>query len=90
MYTAPLGDIMRHHEVSLHHYDNDTQTYCAFKTSDAGDFDETKLKLEARLFAVLYFSVRSSRSSALRFGRILHECQNYSRGSGRFGKKREK
>ena len=30
-----------------------------------------------RLFTVLYFSVRSSRSSALRFG-LLHECRNYS------------
>ena len=44
-----------------------------------------------RLFTVLYFSVRSSRSSnfALRAA-ILHECQNHFRGRGRFGRKREK
>ena len=35
-----------------------------------------------RLFTVLYFSVRSSRSSALRRAAILHECQNYLAGVG--------
>ena len=36
-----------------------------------------------RLFTVLYFSVRSSRSRALRYGLpILHECQNYLGGRG--------
>ena len=34
-----------------------------------------------RLFTVVYFSVRSSRSRALRYGLpILHECQNYLGG----------
>ena len=47
MYTAPLGDIMSNHDVSFHQYADDTQKYCAFKNSDAGDLDETKLKLEA-------------------------------------------
>ena len=37
-----------------------------------------KERAECRLFTVLYFSVRSSRSRALRYGLpILHECQNY-------------
>ena len=37
-----------------------------------------KFHFAVRLFAVLYFSVRSSRSRALRYGLpILHECQNY-------------
>ena len=36
------------------------------------------LNRDSRLFTVLYFSVRSSRSRALRYGLpILHECQNY-------------
>ena len=36
-----------------------------------------------RMFTVLYFSVRSSRSGALRYGLpILHECQNYLGGGG--------
>ena len=36
-----------------------------------------------RLFTVLYFSVRSSRSSAFRYGlAILRECQNYLGGGG--------
>ena len=40
-----------------------------------------------RLFTVLYFSVRSSRSSALRLIRaaILHECQNYLGDGGGLG-----
>ena len=39
-----------------------------------------------RLFKVLYFSVRSSRSRALRYGLpILHECQNYLEGGGGLG-----
>ena len=40
---------MRRHKVSYpyHQYADDTQTYYAFKTSDAGDLDETKLKMEA-------------------------------------------
>ena len=36
------------------------------------------LNRDSRLLTVLYFSVRSSRSRALRYGLpILHECQNY-------------
>ena len=39
-----------------------------------------------RLFTVVYFSVRSSRSRALRYGLpILHECQNYLGGGGGLG-----
>ena len=42
--------------------------------------------LSSRLFTVLYFSVRSSRSRALRYGLpILHECQNYLGGGGGLG-----
>ena len=50
--TGPLGDIMHHHEVSFYQSADDTQTYCAFKTSDAGDLDETRLKLEACINSV--------------------------------------
>ena len=53
-------------------------------------------KLFFRLFRDLYFSVRSSRSSAfMRPAAILYECQNYLAGvgwcggGGRFGRKRE-
>ena len=38
---------MSRHEVSFNQYTDDTQKHCAFKNSDAGDLDETKLKLEA-------------------------------------------
>ena len=52
MYTASLWDIMHYHEVSFHQYADDTQMYCALKTSDADDLDETKLKLEACISGV--------------------------------------
>ena len=51
-YTAPLWDVMHYHEVSCHQYADDTQMYCALKTSDADDLDETKLKLEACISGV--------------------------------------
>ena len=39
-----------------------------------------------RLFLVLYLSVRSSRSRALRYGLLnFHECQNYLGGGGGLG-----
>ena len=44
MYTAPLGDIMRYHEVPFHQYaDDGTNVLCV----DTCDLHETKLKLEA-------------------------------------------
>ena len=47
---------------------------------------ELKGQVHGRLFTVVYFSVRSSRSRALRYGLpILHECQNYLGGGGGLG-----
>ena len=43
---------MRHYEVSFHQYADDTQAYCVFNTSDAGDLEGTKLKLEACIDSV--------------------------------------
>ena len=54
---------------------------------------KTKAVYSNRLFTVLYFSVRSSRSGALSELRaaILHEGQNYlGAGRGRSGRKQEK
>ena len=47
MYTAPLGDIMRHHEVSFHQYADDGTNVLCVQDFCACDLDETKLKLEA-------------------------------------------
>ena len=50
------------------------------------DFAPFRGSYVSRLFTVLYFSVRSSRSRALRYGLpILHECQNYLGGRGGLG-----
>ena len=43
-----------------------------------------------RLFTVLYFTIRSSRSSALRFGLHLACVSKLLWGRGRFGRKQEK
>ena len=47
---------------------------------------------ELALFSVPYFSLRWSRSSALRYGKPSQsdECQNYLGGAGRFERKRQR
>ena len=37
---------MRHHGVSFHIYADDTQIYCSFETSVAGDLEHAQSKLE--------------------------------------------
>ena len=34
LYTSPLGNIVRNHDLSCHFYAHDTQLYCSFKLHD--------------------------------------------------------
>ena len=58
LYVDPLGDIMRHGDVSFHFYADDTQLCVSFKSSFAGDLIRSRSKLEscARLINGCYIT----------------------------------
>ena len=47
LYTAPLADIARRHNLDFHFYANDSQLYVVFDPSCAWDTDTAKCKIEA-------------------------------------------
>ena len=46
MYLAPLGELMRSQGIKYHLYADDTQLYVTFKSSDPGDLETAKSKIE--------------------------------------------
>ena len=46
LYTSPLGDIARSHDLSYHFYADDTQLYLSFETSSPEDLSTCKSALE--------------------------------------------
>ena len=53
LYTAPLGDIMRHHGNLHHVYADDTQIYLTFKISVLGDMELPCEQVEACVHDIL-------------------------------------
>ena len=45
MYTCPLGEIARRHEMFYHFYADDTQLYITFRTSSVSDMNLSNAKL---------------------------------------------
>ena len=49
MYTKPLGDIIRQHEVDHHFYADDTQVYLSFRPRDDTSREDALYRIERRL-----------------------------------------
>ena len=47
LYTSPLGDIARAHQLDIHFYADDAQLHITFKTSCSHDMESAKLEIEA-------------------------------------------
>ena len=45
MYTSPLGEIARRHQMFYHFYADDTQLYITFRTSSVSDMNLSNAKL---------------------------------------------
>ena len=45
LYTAPLADILRHHEMQVHFYADDIQLYISFSTNNDVELTNTMEKL---------------------------------------------
>ena len=61
LYTAPLADIARRHNLDFHFYADDSQLYVAFDPSCAWDTETAKCKIEACVLE-MYSWLLSNRS----------------------------
>jgi len=46
LYTDPLGDIVRHYDITYHFYADNSQLYLPFKTASSDDLAASKFGIE--------------------------------------------
>lgn len=52
LYTAPLADIIRHHDMCFHLYADDTQLYLSFESTLAHEAEFAKAKIETCILEI--------------------------------------
>ena len=58
MYTKPLGNLIKKHDLAYHMYADDTQIYLSFSPKDISDKVNNIRKLEMCLFDIQKWMVR--------------------------------
>ena len=53
LYTAPLGDLIRRHDMDCHQYADDTQLYTTFSCDDQDDLTTTISRIESCLVDII-------------------------------------